>query len=143
MHPNPFSPSFSIHPSFFFGRSEYIARFESALDTPGSAARFFFLTGTRGCGKTSLLHQYALRAAERRWEVIEATSSDALAQLLHYVGIDKKRLKTKSFEPGISIAGAVDMAAGSISTTSELSESPDLLTPELCNKLKAQAICAC
>ena len=140
MHPNPFSPSFSIHPSLFFGRREYLRKFESALDTPGSADRFFFLTGTRGCGKTSLLHQYALQAAERRWEVIEATSSDALAQLLHFAGLDRRRTKTRSLSPAVSAAGAIDMTVGAASSTSEAAESPDLLTPELCKKLKAQKL---
>lgn len=140
MHPNPFSPSFSVHPSLFFGRLEYIRRFEVALDTQGSADRFFFLTGTRGCGKTSLLHQYALRAAERRWDVIEATSSDVLAQLLHYTGLDMRQSKTRSLGPGVSVAGAVEVPVGSASSTRETSGSPDLLTPELCKKLKAQKL---
>lgn len=140
MHQNPFSPSFSIHPNLFFGRREQIAKFATALETPGSADRCFFLTGTRGCGKTSLLHQYALQASERRWSVIEATSADALDQLLHYAKLDKATVKSTEFAPSISIAGSADFALGSVAASSATANAPSLLSRALCDKLKSAKI---
>ena len=40
MHPNPFSPSFSVLPQAFYGRSAYLTRFAEALDDPSSANRY-------------------------------------------------------------------------------------------------------
>ena len=140
MHQNPFSPSFSIHPNMFFGRKEQISRFEKALDTPGSADRCFFLTGTRGCGKTSLLHQYALRAANRRWQVIEATSADALDQMLHYVKLDKSTAKSAELVPSVSIAGTAAISLGSVSASSAVENATSLLSQALCKKLRSSKV---
>ena len=139
MHQNPFSPSFSIHPDMFFGRKDYLRKFERALETPGSADRFFFLTGTRGCGKTSLLHQYALLAGKRRWEVVETTSTDALDQLLHYAGLDQTKTAERAIAPEIKAGGAA-VSLGSATSSRVTHESPRLLTRELCRKVRSQKI---
>lgn len=137
MNPNPFSPSFAILPASFYGRREYIDAYAKALDTPDSAYRFFFLTGTRGSGKTSLLHQYELLAAERRWDVIKATNIDALDRLAYYVGLDKDTSKTGTLEPAVSVAGTANVSLGKLSATSSSRASISMLSMRLIKKLRS------
>jgi len=51
---------------------------------PNSPDRCLFLTGVSGCGKTSLLHQYALIGEYLEMDVIEANGVDALTKLTIY-----------------------------------------------------------
>ena len=136
MKPNPFSPSFGIDPENFYGREEYIASFERALLTSGSADRFFMLTGTRGCGKTSLLHQYALKAKALRWDVIEATNIDALDLLVHYVGLDRESTRMLSVAPSVSAVG-VGASVGAATSSSKTSRPISLLNSRLGEKLES------
>ena len=136
MHPNPFSPSFAILPSSFHGRKKQLETYAKALDTPDSAYRFFFLTGTRGSGKTSLIHQYELLASERRWDVVKATNIDALALLSHYVGLDEDVSKSGKVEPAVSFMGA-SVSLGNVSSTRTVREPDALLSSKLVKKLRA------
>lgn len=105
MHKNPFSPSFSIRPERFYGRKRELELMRSALDNPDSSHRFLFLTGTRGCGKTSLLHQFVLIAEEGKWATLETTYRDAVEALQGYTGAGTSTT-TKSFSPSLSADGA-------------------------------------
>ena len=105
MHKNPFSPSFSVRPERFYGRAVELGLMRDALDNPDSARRYLFVTGTRGCGKTSLLHQYALMAKKAKWDVLETTYQDALESLRTYAGIDSSSSKNVSLAPAVSVAG--------------------------------------
>ncbi|MDO4797332.1 MAG: ATP-binding protein [Coriobacteriales bacterium] len=136
MNPNPFSPSFAILPSSFFGRTAYIEHYATALDTPNSAYRFFFLTGTRGSGKTSLLHQYELQARERRWDTIKATNIDLLDRLFRYVGLDREGSTVRSLKPSVAIPSLASISLGELSTESAIRQPSSLLSDLLIQKLK-------
>lgn len=136
MNKNPFSPSFGIDPNNFYGRKKYLDEFERALLTPGAAERYFMLTGTRGCGKTSLLHQYALIASNLKWHVIEATNIDALDLLLHFVGLDKETTRKHSLSPTITLPSA-NASFGELSSSSTLREPNSLLNARLKEKLSS------
>ena len=71
MFTNPFSPIFGGKPDVFFGRENILKLFEHAMLDPGSDDRAIFITGTRGCGKTSLLEQLSIRAKSRKRKVID------------------------------------------------------------------------
>lgn len=135
MHPNPFSPSFAMLPGSFFGRKAYLQKYAKALDSPGSAYRFFILTGTRGCGKTSLISQYELLATERRWDVIRATSIDALALLCCYAGIGDGKSKNPKRD---SAAPHTENSAfaGDDSLSDSAYDQLDLLSTMLIKKLR-------
>ena len=106
MRDNPFSPSFSIRPERFYGRAYELGIMRAALGNPDSPNRFLFLTGTRGCGKTSLLHQFALLAKrEMKWSVLETTYRDCLEVLRDYAGAHHSTRKGASLNPSISVAG--------------------------------------
>ncbi len=112
MHENPFSPSFSIRPERFYGRSSELDLMESALDNPDSANRFLFMTGTRGCGKTSLLHQYALLARQRHWTVLETTYQDALTSLRLYADGTTGLSHDFTIKPSIALPGVSATISG-------------------------------
>ena len=66
MFVNPFTPIFGGKPGLFFGRSDILKRFDLAMIESGSENRAMFFTGTRGSGKTALLEQISIRAAEKK-----------------------------------------------------------------------------
>jgi len=105
MHNNPFSPSFSIRPERFFGRSQELDLMRSALGNPDSPNRFLFVTGTRGCGKTSLLHQFALLARQDHWTVLETTYRDALSELRRFANGSSSQRREVTLKPTVNLAG--------------------------------------
>ena len=105
MHKNPFSPSFSIRPERFYGRRRELSIMSEALSNPDSANRYLFVTGTRGSGKTSLLHQFCLLAQESGWTVLEATYQNAMEVLRAYGKADTNSDKRLSVAPAISAVG--------------------------------------
>lgn len=54
---NLFSSAFGGLPQVFFGRKNELAFAQVALDNDNSPHRAFFITGNRGCGKTTLLER--------------------------------------------------------------------------------------
>ena len=139
MEPNPFIPSFGTHPGSFYGRKAYLAKFEEALDTPGSPWRYVILTGTRGTGKTSLLARYAELARQHQWDCLETTHLDALDQLVHYVGLDRKTKKAASIGPSVTSDGFGSVSLGGVSKSTEADGSVSLLAGELRRKLGSRA----
>lgn len=121
MHENPFSPSFSKRPERFYGRSLELELMRSAIHNPDSANRFLFITGTRGCGKTSLLHQFALLAGRCRWTVLETTYQDALSSLRMYADGALNQPREISVKPSITLPGV----SATITGTSTAKESRD------------------
>ena len=122
MHHNPFSPTFSIRPERFFGRNQELEMMRRALSNPDSPYRSLFLTGTRGCGKTSLMHQFALIAeVELGWTVIESTYQDCMEQLGDFAGIRKSHVRRKAIDPSIAVAG---ISVSGLSASRESTEPP-------------------
>ena len=133
MNKNPFSPSFSIRPERFYGRKKELDLIKEALSNPDSANRFLFVTGTRGCGKTSLLHQFALTAKRMKWTVYETTYQDATEALRSYAGLTTTTTTEASLNPSVSIAG-IGASAGSLSKKTTKTQSKHL-AKALCEKL--------
>ena len=123
MHDNPFSPSFSIRPERFFGRERELDLIRKALRNPDSPHRFLFLTGTRGSGKTSLLHQFArISTQEMGWLAIECTYQDCMEQLRSFAKLRATRTRRSSVNPSISVAGVSSSAFAKDLESSELPE---------------------
>ena len=139
LHENPFYPSFSLRPELFYGRADYLKHYEAALENQNSPRISFMLTGARGCGKTSLLHQFAICARRAHMDVIEASSVDALARVREYAGMQGGMLKKRSLSPTLTLSGVGSASLGEVSTTSTRDAKdnpPDALLAEyLCKKL--------
>jgi len=135
MHPNPFSPSFSIRPDRFYGRKQELLRMDKALDNSDSPERFLFVTGTRGCGKTSLLHQYASIATSHGWTALETTYQDALEVMRTYGRADLTVNKELRLAPSVSAVGVSASLFGT-NTTSEQGPVEHLANPLVSRLLK-------
>ncbi|MBQ9004615.1 MAG: ATP-binding protein, partial [Eggerthellaceae bacterium] len=96
--------SFSAIPTMFFGRAKYLEAAIQGLENPQSPYRAFFLVGTRGSGKTVLLHHIADLARERDWVSCEVHSSHAAERIGSQLGeaISRKRSKV-SIAPKITL----------------------------------------
>ena len=140
MHPNPFCPSFSLRPELFYGRKEYLTDFERAISNDLSPDASLILTGTRGCGKTSLLHQYAIAARKVGMTVVESTGTDAVAKLLDFAQPHRGVQISKSLNPSVSIGGIGSVSAFEYRAT-DMQNAPgddgmSLLSKRLCEQLQ-------
>lgn len=138
MFKNPFSPIFGGKPEVFFGRGEILKRFELAMIDQGSDDRAIFFTGTRGCGKTALLEQLSIRAAQKKRVVIDLGPEDTINQLIYELaGFDEI---TNSISPQVSINAmgfGGGISAGSVTKTRHIGrESLQTLLLETCEKAK-------
>ena len=70
---NPYTPGAGQNPPVLSGRSHELATFETTLTRLGNgrSARCQLVVGLRGVGKTVLLNQFARRATQRGWVVVE------------------------------------------------------------------------
>ena len=82
------------------------------------------------------MHQYALRARDARWDVIEATSIDALDQLTNYVGLNKSVGTSVSLSPSVSVVGMASASLGEVGTRRESENPLSLLSNRLCERLR-------
>lgn len=136
MFDNPFSPIFGGKPGLFFGRENILKRFDIAMADKGSEDRALFFTGTRGCGKTTLLEQLSIRASSHRMEVIDLGPDDTVSQLIFALVDFDEATTTVSPQANVSILGiGGGLSAGSISKTKHLGrESLQTLLLEACDK---------
>lgn len=115
---NPFSPIFGGKPDMFFGREEYIRRFDLAMVDRGSDDRVLFFTGTRGSGKTALLERLSMRAAAKDKRVIDLGPEDTISQLILALAGSDEVTKTISPQASINVLGVGGgVSAGAISKT--------------------------
>lgn len=135
---NPFSPIFGGKPGVFFGRSDILSRFDLAMIDQGSDDRAFFFTGTRGSGKTALLEQLSIKAANAGRVVIDLGPVDTIAQLIHELAGFDEKTETISPQASISILGTGGgISAGSVSKTRRPGrESLQSLVLEACSRSK-------
>lgn len=70
---NPYTPGAGQTPAVLSGRDAELARFEATLVRleQGRPAQCPLVVGLRGVGKTVLLNQFARRAVQRDWVVVE------------------------------------------------------------------------
>ena len=109
MSRNMFTPAFGGLPQVFFGRRNELAFVQAALENGNSPHRAFFITGSRGCGKTTLLEKTSQLAADSGWSTIDVHSSHAVQSVIEALVGGTERTVEKSLQPnvmGISVAGA-------------------------------------
>lgn len=68
---NLFTPAFGGLPQVFFGRKSELDFAQAALGNENSPHKAFFITGNRGCGKTTLLERVSRLAAERGLKLVD------------------------------------------------------------------------
>ncbi|WP_243387506.1 ATP-binding protein [Bifidobacterium felsineum] len=107
-------------PPLLIGRDAIIDDFEEGLDDgPGAPGRLMRVTGARGVGKTVILTEFGRIAKARKWEVIDETASEGLAQrLLNRLAPDKPSVNL-SLKPSVSIAGLGGISLGEASVSSK------------------------
>lgn len=117
---NPFKPTAGRMPPLLIGRDTIIDDFEEGLDDgPGAPGRLMRVTGARGVGKTVILTEFGRIAKVRKWEVIDETASEGLAQrLLNRLTPDKPSVNL-SLKPSVSIAGLGGVSLGEASVSSQ------------------------
>ena len=117
---NPFKPTAGRMPPLLVGRGVVTDDFEEGLDDgPGAPGRLMRVTGARGVGKTVMLTEFGRIAKGRKWEVIDETASEGLAQRL----LDRLTPVKPSFDlslnPSLSIAGMGGVSLGSARVSSQ------------------------
>lgn len=138
MFHNPFSPIFGGKPDVFFGRGDILKRFHLAMLDQGSDDRAMFFTGTRGCGKTALLEQLSIRAAEKKRVVIDLGPEDTIGQLIYEMAGYHEITNSVSPQASVNVLGfGGSISAGSVSKTRRIGrESLQSLMLETCRKAK-------
>ncbi|RSX52197.1 ATPase AAA [Bifidobacterium goeldii] len=117
---NPFKPTAGRMPPLLIGRDAIIDDFEEGLDDgPGAPGRLMRVTGARRVGKTVILTEFGRIAKARKWEVIDETASEGLAQrLLNRLTPDKPSMNI-SIKPSVSIAGLGGVSLGEANVSSQ------------------------
>ncbi len=111
---NPFTPAFGGKPSHFFGRTEELSLMRSSLREDNSPHRAVFLTGTRGCGKTTLLERLSAIAGHYGWRCIDVHSAHASEAIVRQL----VRASTHTEECSLSPSGAgFSLGSTSVSDT--------------------------
>lgn len=106
---NPFTPAFGGKPQHFFGRSEELALIEDALENEFSPYRALFVTGNRGCGKTSMLEQVSEKACAHGWLAVDVHAEDALMSAVKKLTGGTDKAISKNLQPqfaGLSVGSA-------------------------------------
>lgn len=132
---NLFSPAFGGLPQVFFGRKDELAFAQTALDNENSPYRAFFITGNRGCGKTTLLEKVSQLASERGWATIDVHSAHATQAILEALAGGTQKTVEKTAAPsalGVSIGGV-----SSSTTTAYSQASLGSLLVEKCQSLRS------
>lgn len=130
---NVFTPSFGGLPQLFFGRKDELGFARAAIDNENSPHRAFFITGNRGCGKTTLLEKISQIASKRGWLAIDVHSSHASQAIMEALAGGTRKTVEKDVKPG---AFGVSIGGIASSTTTEYSEaSLGALLVERCRSL--------
>lgn len=130
---NLFTPAFGGLPQIFFGRVNELAFAQKALDNANSPHRAFFITGNRGCGKTTLLEKISHIAGDAGWMTIDVHSSHASRAIVEALVGGAQRTVAKNVSPRIM---GVELGGTSTSTTTEFTEtSLGRLLIERCSSL--------
>lgn len=136
MFANPFSPVFGGKPGVFFGRDVILKRFDLAMIDQGSDDRALFFTGTRGCGKTALLEQLSMKAAQKKRLVIDLGPEDTIKQLVYELNGFDEITNTVSPQANVTVFGiGGGISADSVSKTKRIGkEHLQPLLLEACRK---------
>lgn len=113
-------------------------RFYLAMIDQGSDDRVMFFTGTRGCGKTALLEQLSMKAAEKKRLVIDLGPEDTIKQLVYELNGFDEITNTVSPQANVTVFGiGGGISAGSVSKTKRIEkEHLQSLLLEACRKAR-------
>ena len=138
MFSNPFSPIFGGKPDVFFGREKVLNLFDHAMIDVGSDDRAIFITGTRGSGKTALLEQLSIRAADKKRKVIDLGPENTISQLIYALNGHDEVTRTVNPQANVSVLGiGGGISAGSVSKTEHIGrEKLQALLLETCSNCK-------
>ncbi len=116
---NLFTPAFGGLPQMFFGRKRELAFAADAITNANSPHKAFFITGNRGCGKTTLLEKISSLASEHGWISVDVHSAHTSRAIIEALAGGTQKTVAKDASPsafGMSVGGI------STSTTTEYSE---------------------
>jgi molybdopterin-guanine dinucleotide biosynthesis protein len=130
---NVFTPAFGGLPQLFFGREDELAFAQSILDDANSPYRAFFITGNRGCGKTTLLEKISQLARESGWRTIDVHSAHASLAIVEALAGGSK--KTVEHEAHPAVMGVTLGGVSSSVTTAYTEASLGSLLVENCRSL--------
>ena len=116
---NMFAPAFGGLPQVFFGRANEVSFIESAIENANSPHRAFFITGNRGCGKTTLLEKASRLAREHGWLTVDVHSSHASQSIIEALAGGTEKTTGKSLSPG---AFGISVGSAASSTRTEFSQ---------------------
>ncbi|WP_165249595.1 ATP-binding protein [Adlercreutzia sp. ZJ141] len=111
---NPFTPAFGGKPQHFFGRTEELALIENAFENEFSPYRALFITGNRGCGKTSILEQVSEKACAHGWLAVDVHAEEALMSAVKKLTGGTDRTISKNLQPqfaGLSVGSAATVTS--------------------------------
>lgn len=131
MHKNPFSPSFSAVPGTFFGRDEILDGMRDAVENAASPYRLLFVTGTRGSGKSSLLHELAEIGRDARWLVIETDALNVDGDIRKAVGAKGRSAKSTTLAPSFSVDAVGSVSLGGVASLTPAGPEPSLASSVL------------
>lgn len=130
---NMFTPAFGGMPQVFFGRDIELGFVRSAMDNPNSPHKAFFITGNRGCGKTTLLERMSMLASKRKWIVVDVHSAHAAQAVVEVLAGGSEKTVEHRAEP--SAFGVTLGAYSSALTTTYSPASLGQLLVESCRSL--------
>lgn len=138
---NPFTPGFGAPPEMFFGRRSYLDLLEHAMDDPHDRYRIFFLEGTRGSGKTVLLHRLAEVAGRSGWYACEMNSLHAARELGQDLEEANRRTKglRASLNPKITIPGVGSASLGKLENEKTIAQPESTLSRSLVSFLERKS----
>ncbi|MDO4289848.1 MAG: ATP-binding protein [Eggerthellaceae bacterium] len=132
MDKNPFTPAFGGKPQHFFGRAVELALIEDALENELSPHRALFVTGNRGCGKTSLLEQASGMAQRHGWVAVDVHAEDSVMSVVKKLAGGTGKTTTKVLQPQV-----MGVSAGSVSSETSVGYSGIDLADVIREKLEA------
>ena len=135
MSQNVFTPAFGGLPQVFFGREEELRFARAALENANSPHRAFFITGNRGCGKTTLLEKISQIAASCGWLCIDVHSTHASQAILEALAGGTQKTVGKEAKPS-----AMGVSVGGVSSSTTTEYSPASLGRLLVDRCRALAL---
>ena len=96
---NLFTPAFGGLPQVFFGRKRELAFAADAITNANSPHKAFFITGNRGCGKTTLLEKISSLASEHGWISVDVHSAHASRAIIEALAGGTQKTVAKDASP--------------------------------------------
>ncbi|MBR3327735.1 MAG: AAA family ATPase [Atopobiaceae bacterium] len=133
---NPFTPAFGGPPRVFFGRARELALVRAAMENDASPHKALFITGNRGCGKTTLLEKISQEASRAHWMTLDVHSSHAVQTIIELLAGGTQKTTTREARPSAMGVSAGGISSSATSTYSNASLA--ILLADACRSLVRQ-----